>query len=45
LKTTRQPIAEYANSKLFSLVNPDNDLYGVLQILKRLGEAAIASPN
>ncbi|NJN89346.1 MAG: restriction endonuclease subunit R [Leptolyngbyaceae cyanobacterium RM2_2_4] len=42
LKATRQPAAEYANSKLFSLVNPNNDLYGVLQILKRLGEEAIA---
>jgi predicted type IV restriction endonuclease len=37
LKATRQPKAEYANSRLFSLVNPDNELYGVLQILQRLG--------
>jgi len=43
LKATRQPTAEYANSKLFSLVNPNNDLYGVLQVLKRLGEEAIAN--
>jgi hypothetical protein len=42
LKATRQPTAEYANSRLFSLVNPNNDLYGVLQILKRLGEETIA---
>lgn len=42
LQATRQPAAEYANSRLFSLLNPDNDLYGVLQILKRLGEEAIA---
>ncbi|MCU0568195.1 MAG: type I restriction enzyme HsdR N-terminal domain-containing protein [Oculatellaceae cyanobacterium Prado106] len=42
LKTTRQPQAQYANSRLFSLLNPSNDLYGVLQILKRLGEVAIA---
>jgi predicted type IV restriction endonuclease len=42
LKATRQPQAEYANSKLFSLVNPNNALYGVLQVLKRLGEEAIA---
>jgi predicted type IV restriction endonuclease len=28
---------EYANSRLFSLVNPENELYSVLQILKHLG--------
>lgn len=43
LKATRQPNAEYANSKLFSLVNPNNDLCSVLQVLKRLGEEAIAN--
>jgi predicted type IV restriction endonuclease len=43
LKATRQPTAEYANSRLFSLVNPSNELYTVLQILKRLGLEAIAS--
>lgn len=42
LKAIRQPVTEYANSRLFSLLNPNNDLYGVLQILKRLGEDAIA---
>jgi hypothetical protein len=42
LKATRQPTAEYANSKLFSLVNPSNELYTVLQVLKRLGLEAIA---
>jgi predicted type IV restriction endonuclease len=42
LKAIRQPVAEYANSRLFSLLNPNNDLYRVLQILKRLGEEAIA---
>ena len=31
LKTSQQ---EYANSRLFSLVNPDNELYDVLQVLK-----------
>jgi Type I restriction enzyme R protein N terminus (HSDR_N) len=40
LKTTRQPSAQYATSKLFSLVNPDNDLYPVFQILKNLGAMA-----
>ena len=33
LKTSRN---EYANSRLFSLVNPNNELYEVLQILKHL---------
>ncbi|WP_416670189.1 type I restriction endonuclease [Egbenema bharatensis] len=42
LKAMRQPTAEYANSKLFSLMNPNNDLYDVLQVLKRLGAAAIS---
>jgi hypothetical protein len=37
LKATHKPRAEYANSRLFSLVNPDNELYRVLQILQRLG--------
>ena len=44
LKATRQPAAEYANSRLFSLLNPSNELYVVLQILKRLGMEAIALP-
>ncbi|MFB2896327.1 type I restriction endonuclease [Aerosakkonemataceae cyanobacterium BLCC-F50] len=43
LKATRQPTAEYANSRLFSLLNPSNELYLVLQILRRLGEEAIKS--
>ena len=34
LKTSQH---EYANSRLFSLVNPDNELYDVLQVLKHLG--------
>jgi len=34
LKTSQH---EYANSRLFSLVNPDNELYSVLQLLKHLG--------
>jgi predicted type IV restriction endonuclease len=28
---------EYANSRLFSLVNPHNELYNILQLLKHLG--------
>jgi predicted type IV restriction endonuclease len=34
LKTSQN---DYANSRLFSLVNPNNELYEVLQILKYLG--------
>jgi predicted type IV restriction endonuclease len=41
LKTTRHPVAEYANSRLFSLFNPGNELDLVLQILKQLGQIAI----
>jgi predicted type IV restriction endonuclease len=32
------PIVQYANSRLFSLINPNNDLYQVLSILKNLGQ-------
>ena len=42
LKSTRSPTVEYGNSRLFSLVNPDNDLYIVLQVMKQLGTAIIA---
>ena len=41
LKSTRQPTAEYANSRLFSHLNPNNELYTVLQVLKRLGEVVV----
>lgn len=43
LKATHQPTAEYDNSRLFSLVNSNNELYLVLQVLKRLGLEAIAN--
>jgi predicted type IV restriction endonuclease len=36
LKSTRQPIVQYANSRLFSLINPHNELHQVLNILKDL---------
>lgn len=42
LKATRQPRTRYANSRLFSLLNPDRELHSVLQILKRLGKIAIS---
>ncbi len=43
LKANRQPVAQYANSRLFSLINPTNELYSVLQILKQLGMAGVAT--
>jgi Type I restriction enzyme R protein N terminus (HSDR_N) len=45
LKTTHQPTVEYATSRLFSLVNPGNELHEVLQVLKRLGQIAILAPT
>lgn len=39
LKAQRQPTAQYATSRLLSLVNPGNDLYEVLSILKHLAQA------
>lgn len=42
LKLSHQPSVEYANSKLFSLINPGNELYRVLQILKQLGRKIAA---
>lgn len=36
LKAVRQPIAQYANSRLFSLINPSNELYQVLGVLQYL---------
>ncbi len=41
LKAIRQPSALYANSRLLALVNPGNELYTVLQILKQLGQTAV----
>jgi hypothetical protein len=38
VKLSRQDSPQYALSRVFSLVNPGNDLYAVLQILQRLGE-------
>ncbi|WP_263975530.1 restriction endonuclease subunit R [Leptolyngbya sp. 7M] len=37
LKLIQQPAPQYANSRLFSLINPGNELYEVLGILKRIG--------
>jgi Type I restriction enzyme R protein N terminus (HSDR_N) len=42
LKSMRQFTAEYAVSRLFSLINPNNELYEILGILKNLGKDSIA---
>jgi hypothetical protein len=39
LKAQRQPTAQYATSRLFSLFNPGNELYQVLAILKQLAKS------
>jgi hypothetical protein len=41
LKVNPGPAARYAHSRLFSLLNPGNELYPVLQILKRLGNVFV----
>ena len=38
LKVFHRPAVQYANSRLFSLINPEDDLDSVLQILKQLGQ-------
>ncbi|WP_017297951.1 type I restriction endonuclease [Nodosilinea nodulosa] len=45
LKATQQPVAQYANSRLFSLINPNNELYAVLQVLKQWGAQVLAAEN
>jgi hypothetical protein len=41
IKLTHSDTLQYALSKVFSLLNPGNDLYGVLSVLKRLGTLLI----
>ncbi|NJO42472.1 MAG: restriction endonuclease subunit R [Cyanobacteria bacterium CRU_2_1] len=41
LKLVRQPTPQYGNSRLFSLINPGNELYEVLGILKKIGTATL----
>ncbi|MGG6242587.1 type I restriction endonuclease [Nodosilinea sp. AN01ver1] len=45
LKLTKIPQPQYANSCLFSLVNPENDLYEVLKVMKRIGQVVMAEPQ
>ncbi|MGD1860221.1 MAG: type I restriction endonuclease [Leptolyngbyaceae cyanobacterium] len=40
LKAQRQPTVQYATSKLFSLLNPGNELYQILSILQRVAQSA-----
>lgn len=42
LKLTKASHPQYANSRLFSLVNPGIDLYEVLKVMKRIGQAIVA---
>lgn len=41
LKVSRQPTVQYANSRLFSLINPGNELYLVWQVLKQLSSEIV----
>ena len=41
LKLVHQPTVQYGNSRVFSLLNPGNDLNEVLQVLKQLGSAIL----
>ncbi|HAJ59116.1 MAG TPA: hypothetical protein DCP31_07540 [Cyanobacteria bacterium UBA8543] len=41
IKMTRQDAPKYALSKVFSILNPGNDLYEVLKVLKQLGELVL----
>lgn len=43
LKLIKQNSPQYGLSKLFSIINPGNDLYDVLKILKKLREIALVS--
>ena len=43
LKLTQQPQPRYANSRLFSLINPGNDLYDVVSVMRRIGQVTIAA--
>ncbi|GAA6617503.1 restriction endonuclease subunit R [Scytonema sp. NUACC26] len=45
LKLVKGDTIQYATSKVFELRNPDNELYDVLRILKRLSHLVISSTN
>ncbi|MBD2775849.1 type I restriction endonuclease [Iningainema tapete] len=41
-KLVKNQFPQYAMSKMFDIFNPGNDLYGVLSVLKRLGQLIIS---
>ena len=41
IKLTRLESPKYALSKAFSILNPGNDLYEILKVLKKLGELVV----
>ncbi|HZG38856.1 MAG TPA: restriction endonuclease subunit R [Nodosilinea sp.] len=43
LKLVHQPQPQYANSRLFSLVNPGNELYDVVSIMRHIGQVVTAA--
>ncbi len=43
LKLVQQPQPQYANSRLFSLLNPGNELYDVVSIMRHIGQVTIAA--
>lgn len=43
LKLGAVPQPQYAHSRLFSLFNPGNDLYQVLQVMKNLGKVTVTN--
>jgi hypothetical protein len=45
LKLVKGKTVQYATSKVFELRNPDNELYDVLSILKRLSQLVISSTS
>jgi predicted type IV restriction endonuclease len=45
VKLLKQASPKYALSQAFDLLNPGNDLYRVLQILKRIGQVIVNAPT
>ncbi|BAC88554.1 hypothetical protein [Gloeobacter violaceus] len=44
VKLLRDDQPRYALSRMYTLINPGNDLYDVLRVLKRLGHEIVQSP-
>lgn len=45
LKLVQQPQPQYATSRLFSLINPGNELYDVVRIMRHIGQVVIAASH